>query len=258
MSSSSTSFNRNNVYYQSLPTAASSKQASAAAATSSGSSQKSVNFKSVSSETKNNNTDSKFQSSINTEEFAKLDALLEDLLAEVDQPILLNSDSQPSNSAAATKRPQQRNNHYYTHHHTLPCNDTTTTNSMDWLNEQKEILRARKEASAAQQPYRKIKSKLDYYITSSTVGCNEPVDTNGNDIPIINNKPPVSPSTRQLYSPTTTTTMTNVTQIPIHQQQQQSQPSNNNTNNNPNLTNSFRSLSTNPALLVLRIFYSLR
>lgn len=34
----------------------------------------------------------KAQPVINTEEFAKLDALLQDLLAEVDQPILLNKE----------------------------------------------------------------------------------------------------------------------------------------------------------------------
>lgn len=227
-SSSSASFNRSNVCYQSLPINSSTKLGS----------QKNVNFKSTNETVTVPEAANKFQSSINTEEFAKLDALLEDLLAEVDQPILLNH----KESTTADIGQTQQRNPFYVHQ----SSHNQVDRSVDWLNEQKELLRTRKEAAAAQQPYRKIKAKLDYYISSSTIENGEPIDQSAQQqhlqIPIINNKPPVSPSTRQLYSPTTTTTMTNVTQIPIHQQS---------VTNGQTLTNSFRSLSTNPALLVI-------
>lgn len=266
----STSFNRSNVFYQSLPI-----NTATTANTTNGttpSSTKNVNFKPTTTNemsTSSSSSDSKFQSSINTEEFAKLDALLEDLLAEVDQPILLNHKEITTSKTLDLKRSTQRSP--YNPHQPTQQNHNQVDRSVDWLNEQKEILRARKEAAAAQQPYRKIKSKIDYYITNSNGdglaemngGGGGGGELIGAQIPIINNKPPVSPCTRQLYSPNTTTTMTNVTQIPIHQQQQQQQQhvshTSSNTSNTPvvvcssnpsQLGNSFRSLSNNPALLV--------
>lgn len=101
-------------------------------------------------------------SRINAEEFAKLDALLEDLLAEVDQPIMFNKDYKhnPPTRTYSTSithhlqppvQPQIRT--------TTPAVTKTTKilsnmddieRSVDWLNEQKERLRSRKEMLNAQ------------------------------------------------------------------------------------------------------------
>ncbi len=79
---------------------------------------------------------------INTEEFAKLDALLEDLLAEVEQPILLNkyNENLTHTESCMAHQHQIRN---IPIHNSNPDNDIER--SVDWLNEQKEILRSRKE-----------------------------------------------------------------------------------------------------------------
>jgi len=149
---------------------------------------------------------------INTEEFAKLDALLEDLLAEVEQPILLNKYNE--NLSQQQQLHQQK--------------QTTEEieRSVDWLNEQKEILRSRKE-----QLKHAAKKVSD---TNITYGNTKYAD-NESDVPSLNgalngymtgiNKPPLSPTGRQLYSP----------QGSQQSQQQDGQ--------------SFRSLSTNPTLL---------
>lgn len=127
---------------------------------------------------------------INTEEFAKLDALLEDLLAEVEQPILLNKDGVVSSGLSSNKRVNSYNDglNYNHNKENYRINSTRHINgnddlerSVDWLNEQKERLRSRKElvnmyTSKHTKPdyvvddpqnYRKIKSKLDYYVTNS-------------------------------------------------------------------------------------------
>lgn len=124
---------RNNINYRSLPNKTENTH-------------KTVNFmmpkpnsndtgtQSASAQTTANNGTSK--PVINTEEFAKLDALLEDLLAEVEQPILLNKDgiitnnwsqNQPANKSSLSK------------------GNSDLERSVDWLNEQKERLRNRKE-----------------------------------------------------------------------------------------------------------------
>lgn len=81
---------------------------------------------------------------INTEEFAKLDALLEDLLAEVEQPILLNK----YNESLSNKENLSAVSH--SHSRNVISNSTSNNSSddversVDWLNEQKERLRSRK------------------------------------------------------------------------------------------------------------------
>ena len=145
---------------------------------------------------------------INTEEFAKLDALLEDLLAEVEQPILLNKEGViSSNSWNENSLSKKRINCY---NDGLNMNNNNNNNkenfkmhssrhltngsedlerSVDWLNEQKERLKSRKELvnsySSKHNPvsmitksneiedphnYRKVNSKLDYYVTNSNNG----------------------------------------------------------------------------------------
>jgi hypothetical protein len=318
------SFTRNNIFYQSLPinsTSASSSSSSTSKynqpSAASAQQQKTVNFSMQSTPAGTTSSAAAQTSSINTEEFAKLDALLEDLLAEVDQPLLLNKEikfrettssnswnanaNNGRNMSSTNGQQQQQQQHI-----------DDIEKSVDWLNEQKEILKSRREqataatankynslrggmasdndenvlftnknnASNGQAPsYRKIKSKLDYYITNSNEsngsatnggrngGCggggggsysySSNVDNlksggfanqnehhhqdsalngemSGDDlvgmrqVPIVNNKPPVSPNTRNVYSPT-------------NQQQPQQQTL---------ISSSFRSLSNNPALLV--------
>ena len=95
---------------------------------------------------------------INTEEFAKLDALLQDLLAEVDQPILLNKEnSRPSIPKSFSVNRSNKLDEI--------------ERSVDWLNEQKEILRSRKETSnftTTSQLGDSIQTrKLNYFISNS-------------------------------------------------------------------------------------------
>lgn len=265
------SFTRNNLYYQSLPVNSSSPSASKL--------QKSVNFNMPSSittttATSNNHespSQSKLQAAINTEEFAKLDALLEDLLAEVDQPILLNS---ATSSTSTNKEFAKTTNNNNNNKRAPPLHiNNDVDKSMDWLNEQKEILRARRESAQSHnhQPYRKIKSKIDYYITNSDnnnssspkggLGTNgfsfttaDVGDLNASYLDaqqVVNNKPPVSPNNaRQLYSPTQQQQQQQQIPIPIHQQVP--------TTSGPTTSTSFRSLSTNPALLVSFYWVTIR
>jgi hypothetical protein len=118
------------------------------------------------------------------EEFAKLDALLADLLSEVEQPILLNQEGIVTN---------------WDHHDGKTNTKTINPNkceilknlddierSVDYLNEQKEKLKSKKdfyyqkegskdvifeeedpESFSLNPPHRKIKSKLDYYVSNS-------------------------------------------------------------------------------------------
>ena len=140
---------------------------------------------------------------INTEEFAKLDALLEDLLAEVEQPILLNKDGTVTNWN--TKKANSYKDANLSNKENLRVNSSSNSKlssrtdeierSVDWLNEQKERLRTRKELvnnasskfsanlatklsdqnlslngdqdQSTNQNYRKNKSKLDYYVSNS-------------------------------------------------------------------------------------------
>lgn len=89
-----------------------------------------------------NNTSSGVQSTaINTEEFAKLDALLEDLLAEVEQPILLNKYNENIASQEENFSVNQQNSHIK-----MQNSSDEVERSVDWLNEQKQILRSRKDA----------------------------------------------------------------------------------------------------------------
>lgn len=305
------SFDRTNNIYRSLPinTAATS--------------QKSVNFTMPQATAANkipitiNNsstttTTTTNQQTINSEEFAKLDALLEDLLAEVEQPILLNKEGVASNNWNHDSLKRNTNGIKSTgslkHHlNSNRPNIDDIERSVDWLNEQKEKLRNRKEIFSNNnnnnldeqslinsQPYRKIKTKLDYYVSNSNENNNTPININKtgfsytnpdsfnklnnhqsynnnesiminnsietsptvtsngtsdfsnqtdeiayrnnlildpqtNTAYVVNNKPPVSPNSRLLYSPT--------------QQQQQQQQA-------PMSSGSFRSISTNPTLLV--------
>ena len=112
------------------------------------------------------------------EEFAKLDALLADLLSEVEQPILLNQDGLTNWDS------------YYKTKNSNKCeilkNLDDIERSVDYLNEQKEKLKKQdlyyekdgvrgkdiifeedNESLNFNQPFRKIKSKFDYYISKS-------------------------------------------------------------------------------------------
>lgn len=151
---------------------------------------------------------------INTEEFAKLDALLHDLLAEVDQPILLSKE--PAKSSAKSNLNGRASN------------TDEIERSVDWLNEQKEILRSRKELNN--------RAKLNFYNNLSNKSNNEQSFSLANNNSMINNKPPVSPSNRAFYTMNSQPTQT-------HQ-----------------LTSSFRSLSTNPVSMVsgLILFIKIR
>ena len=297
------SFDRTNNIYRSLPINAAS--------------QKSVNFTMPQAANKipitinTATTTSNNQQAINSEEFAKLDALLEDLLAEVEQPIFLNKDGTASNNWNHDSLKRGSNGVKSTSSLKHHPNIDDIERSVDWLNEQKEKLRNRKEmfsgnldeqsAPINSQPYRKIKTKLDYYVSNSNENnnsTNTPIninkagfsytnpdsfnkltnhqsynnnnnesiiinnsmetsptvtsngtsdfsnqtdeiayrnnlilDSQTNAAYIVNNKPPVSPNSRLLYSPTQ------------QQQQQQQQQA-------PIVSSSFRSISTNPTLLV--------
>ncbi|CAF0893852.1 unnamed protein product [Brachionus calyciflorus] len=184
------SFSRDNVLYKSLPV---NKQRSYTT----------MNTNQSLLQPQTNNIQSK--PIINTEEFAKLDALLQDLLAEVDQPLLLNQTTRTIPKSQSSNR----------------ANVDEIEQSVGWLNEQKEILRSRKELNN--------KAKLNFFNSNSAntnkysneQNFNNTLNTNT----IVNNKPPVSPNNRSIYSPTQ-----------IQQPQQQTQ----------NISTSFRSLSTNP------------
>lgn len=199
---------------------------------------------------------------VNTEEFAKLDALLEDLLAEVDQPIFLTKNSKGNQKQSEEIREE--------------IDDLER--SVEWLAEQKELLKLKKEADSkvnGQIPYKSIKDKLELFSAptnnqelshnnslkkkygfsytnpsslnklsnSSTQNDHNGSDlddimninedykvTNGNGF--VNNKPPVSPNIRTIMV--------------------------NGNNSYPNGQHThFRSLSTNPHMLVIIIFHVL-
>lgn len=205
---------------------------------------------SVSTGTQANNNHAQ-TTAINTEEFAKLDALLEDLLAEVEQPILLNkcNESLSKNDSFASPRNITTNNK----------GPDEVEKSVDWLNEQKEILRSRKELNPAKHSAIKIGdtnlsytngsneshfqefksdqmkfSNVNGTLNQSTTAFSERNDdesqvaslTGALNGYMTGYKPPLSPnSQRHRYSPT------------------QSQPQ------QPHQQQSFRSLSTNPTLL---------
>lgn len=221
-----------------------------------------INPTSSSSVSSNNFNTSKSQPNINTEEFAKLDALLEDLLAEVEQPILLNKDGIVSswNTVTTTTTTSNGINRSLSSNGKLTnsngANIDDIERSVDWLNEQKERLKSRKELvnnfstkynsnSDVNKSYPRYKSKVDYFINNDNQsvngnGVNNNFNTtlNGNNAHCscdssshFNvNKPPVSPTNRLVYSPTP---------------QQQQQP----TVQLPIVSSSFRSLSTNGGIL---------
>jgi hypothetical protein len=207
---------------------------------------------------------------INTEEFAKLDALLEDLLAEVEQPILLNKDGIVSswNTVTTTTTTSNGINRSLSSNGKLMHNNGNNIDdierSVDWLNEQKERLKSRKELvnnfstkynynGDINKSYPRYKSKVDYFINndnSSLNGNGVNTTTNGNNNNFkydstngtathcsciessshFNvNKPPVSPTNRLVYSPTPQQQQATV-QLPI-------------------VSSSFRSLSTNGGIL---------
>jgi hypothetical protein len=148
------------------------------------------------------------KASINPEEFAKLDALLEDLLAEVDQPIM--------QTCHTTKTISTINN------------NENLERSIDWLNHQKERLRSRRETA---NMHNKLANKYNFVpqddqndtvnaaeTTTTTTSMNytisndfdeddqqpqnqKPFITKHTQSIIINNKPPTSPSCRTIYSP---------------------------------------------------------
>jgi hypothetical protein len=163
------SFSRDNQLYKSLPVNSSNQgqryinQVSLnmpTASTKSSSSDNSTltNSSSSSGSTTTGSSVTKPNPIVNSEEFAKLDALLEDLLAEVDQPIFLSKT--PHNKKTAFKSQLTAN---VSNGH---CVDDVER-SVDWLTEQKELLRARKDMSNNTPPYRSIKSKLDYYLNNN-------------------------------------------------------------------------------------------
>ena len=189
---------------------------------------------------------------LNTEEFAKLDALLEDLLAEVEQPILLNKHGENGTNKENLNGTRQFSGN----------NSDEIERSVDWLNEQKERLRSRKELisnCSSKHSASNLATKLSEQQTTGFTHFNKPngysklvkstpifayesnqaqfqCDNNnvycGHEDPngyvyLHQSKPPVSPTNRQLYSPSQL--------LNLQQQQQQQQ--------------SFRSISTNPALL---------
>jgi len=154
---------------------------------------------------------------INPEEFAKLDALLEDLLAEVDQPITQISQSTKTKSTA-----------------TINDNENLER-SIDWLNHQKERLRSRRETTNL---HNKLANKYNFIHqddqndamneaerTTTTTTINYTINNDFDEedqqqqqqqqqqqrphinkhtqCMIINNKPPASPSCRTIYSPNT-------------------------------------------------------
>jgi hypothetical protein len=179
------SFSRDNQLYKSLPANSSTQsqryinQVSLnmpTASTKSSGSDNSTLTNSSSSTTKTGSA-VKPNAIVNSEEFAKLDALLEDLLAEVDQPIFLS------------KAPQHKANKFKSQV-TANVNGngkcvSEVERSVDWLTEQKELLRARKDTSNNIPPYRSIKSKLDYYLNSNLndMVTGSPAAQNGNNRP---------------------------------------------------------------------------
>jgi hypothetical protein len=223
---------------------------------------------SSSSISSNNFNTSKSHPNINTEEFAKLDALLEDLLAEVEQPILLNKDGIVSswNTITTTTTASNGINRSLSSNGKLTNNNGNNIDdierSVDWLNEQKERLKSRKELvnnfstkynnnGDINKSYPRYKSKVDYFINNDNPSINgNGVNTNNNNFKYETtsnetathcscvdssshfnvNKPPVSPTNRLVYSPTP-------------QQQQQA------TVQLPIVSSSFRSLSTNGGVL---------
>jgi len=147
---------------------------------------------------------------INPEEFAKLDALLEDLLAEVDQPITQICQSTKTTSTAAIS------------------DNENVERSIDWLNHQKERLRSRRETTNF---HNKLANKYNFIqqndpndemngaeTTTTTTTINYTINNDADEDDyqpqqqkphinkhtqsiIINNKPPASPSCRTIYSP---------------------------------------------------------
>lgn len=140
----------------------------------------------------------------NNDEFAKLDALLADLLSEVEQPILLNPQGtlknwdHSSSSSSYNKLQQNKNNVNSSNKCEMLKTLDDIERSVDYLNEQKEKLKFKKEnalyyqkergtdkdviledeelTQQDNQPFRKIKSKFDYYVSNSN-------EQNNGDIP---------------------------------------------------------------------------
>ncbi len=123
---------------------------------------------SVCNETKmdnNNNT--------NNDEFAKLDALLADLLSEVEQPILLN----PKGALTNWDHQQQGYRGKSSNKCEILKNLDDIERSVDYLNEQKEKLKSKKDIIFEEdldsqqvhnnQSFRQVKSKFDYYLSNS-------------------------------------------------------------------------------------------
>ena len=177
---------------------------------------------------------------VNTEEFAKLDALLEDLLAEVEQPILLNKQDS-SNFTSSSSSSQWANQNTNPPQRKITNNLNDIERSVDWLNEQKEILRTRKYQNnnevheQNEQPYRKVKTKLDYYLSSSNNG--DGLDGGA--------KPPVSPNSRMMYSSPSGSS-------PLHQQQTVLLQPQVHQSKGQYGGASFRSLSTNPNVSLVK------
>ena len=271
------SFSRENQLYQSLPTNSNNSTNSSKPRfvnkvnfNMSTSTKSNGNGLSTSTLTNNSSTSTssslsgaviKPQSIINSEEFAKLDALLEDLLAEVDQPIFMSK----------TGTTNQRGGGFSKQTSTNVVMVDDVERSVDWLSEQKELLKMRKE-NANSINYNGGNSKLEHFLSTTNGNVNgspnkygfsytdpesmHKLSSNGNGHyhvnqkcnPIdevdqqkqmkqfennenafklaYNNKPPVSPNVRPAQSA--------YTPLP-----------------NGNLdANSFRSLSTNQQLLV--------
>ena len=199
---------------------------------------------------------------LNTEEFAKLDALLEDLLAEVEQPILLNKHGENgANKENLKLNPSLNGSRQFNTN-----NSDEIERSVDWLNEQKERLRSRKELinnCSSKHSASNLATKLNeqHHQATGFTNFNKPngysklvkstpmfsyeanqahfqcdnnnvycghEDPNGYVYLHQSKAPAVSPpANQQLYSPSQL--------LGLQQQQQQQQ--------------SFRSISTNPALL---------
>ena len=170
----------------------------------------------------------------NNDEFAKLDALLADLLSEVEQPILLNPQGTLTNwDHQGYNRPKSSNKCE------ILKNLDDIERSVDYLNEQKEKLKSKKDVyyqkdgskdnvifeeedlesqqshTNNNQPFRKVKSKFDYYLSNSNEQNNQENNQkiphnygvssmNSNSFNRLNatnslaneqNKPPISPNT---------------------------------------------------------------
>lgn len=147
---------------------------------------------------------------INTEEFAKLDALLEDLLAEVEQPILLNKYNENLAEESFAAKPQQQQQQQMTTRN-IPISNSNPDEierSVDWLNEQKEILRSRKELSKSSAV--KVSDAHIKYADNSShfeTNFNNNNSANSDEIPSLNGalngylsyqtRPPLSPTSQQ-------------------------------------------------------------